>query len=594
MIMIKKIFFVVLSLWSSFAYGREDIKVAEDLRLNHTMWRGGGFCLFDKDRYTIPLNAEKDTAVWYDICFTFASFPNMNEALLSMLTAGSLSMEKTKDAKQLRMWEAIDKSTNGKLSAETQFDGRGLIKVVVCENNRLLTEMFNCQYGLEEDKIFFEMPRVSDTVRYATEDDITPKMSDIVSVRKKGQDLTGVWDFGGYKLSLLSRPPRSLVEKVVNFPLMLNVDSKRISKLGIASNREGNLNKLGFVYWVEKGFFFMSIEDHSVLKFPYELSKDGNTLRVVLKKDSEEMEQRILSDEMEKMGVPRVNSMTDSLLLMDSYNYFKNDSSLKTSIVQRNKKDFFRIVNAMYTCGKRMFGFGMVDPYILFPDARKILNPQAMRPMYESGLDSLMNITLRYETQGGDTVSAVMMGEHRMAAMKTVKRLIFVVPYSYDHHTSDVALMGLNYTYNEKTRALMERFVEDAKQHYVENMVSLSEALMTREDSISFAQGYLAVENISVPQANRNPYAYLRGLTEGYEKRMAAPYSSEDGTVCLISKENIGEDAFVQYVLGTQCGAECQERENYSYYLAGACCGYSGKTLKWKKEDMYAFLKKNK
>lgn len=181
-----------------------------------------------------------------------------------------------------------------------------------------------------------------------------------------------------------------------------------------------------------------------------------------------------------------------------------------------------------------------------------------------------------------------------MAAMKTVKRLIFVVPYSYDHHTSDVALMGLNYTYNEKTRALMERFVEDAKQHYVENMVSLSETLMTREDSISFAQGYLAVENISVPQANRNPYAYLRGLTEGYEKRMAAPYSSEDGTVCLISKENIGEDAFVQYVLGTQCGAECQERENYSYYLAGACCGYSGKTLKWKKEDMYAFLKKNK
>ena len=315
-----------------------------------------------------------------------------------------------------------------------------------------------------------------------------------------------------------------------------------------------------------------------------------------------------------------MRNQDDSVFLMDSYNRLRNDKKFNSPVVQQNKQEILRIVNAIVDAKKSKDSIDMQK--LVLPDCKQILSHR-----YEEVKDSIDSIAkksddenfdvyryeepkeyknfLKYITIKGDTVEKVI--DYAEFAEKMVEQIERVNKrYSSaddDFRYGDILLTAFNMALQGDTIE-MERFRKETEQKYIKNELAKYNAngrinnelaavkLNTKADSISFAQGYFTGKSTADTLSFKDNYNFLEGLTIGYEA-----CKNNIGKIGWLQIINIMESKPLAsqplFMLGIEVGGKGEKDGYEPSFIAGAYYGYAGERTQWQPNDMAAYLKKN-
>ncbi|MBR6042630.1 MAG: hypothetical protein IKP37_08365 [Paludibacteraceae bacterium] len=458
------------------------------------------------------------------------------------------------------------------------------------EEGKKLTfiETFTFKYSSDGEYLLLEVPRCSDNVQFNNGD---KKIK--FSTKKNNGSIEGLWDFGKYKFLITNKAPNGV--DLSGLPINGGkADIGYIFAVSDANIADKRMDKM--LYWTEPGYICIRfIADNLVLKLPYQVSRDGKSLFIKLKKDKDYVpKKRTPFDKL------YLNTLEDSMLLMDNYLHYKNNTKLQQPSIQQNKQDFLRIVNIAYH-NKRNNDSVPLD---LIPGHKILystiqLSPKQVESLSNGNFQQIdQSIDDGYKkyfvclNEKGDTVTiqddywnlAVRIGEGFESANRGQD--------GKPHHHSDICSTAFNYALDDQKQAEIEGFIEETKHCYLRSILSQFDVVATNADSMAFARGFFAGVMALDSMTVKDSYEFLDGVKIGYNA----------------VKNNIGKIGFLQvmsivdckpadkvpiYMMGFEYGTKGAHEKLEAAYVAGAYYGYSGAKCSWTRKELEDYSAKS-
>lgn len=542
-----------------------------DFRLDGTSWQGIKFGLITA-KNPVSVESFKDSCLFYDVELRFINDEYLEGTIKTGLhTESYIKLNKTTDSEYLQGWKNFTRSLDRYMRMLVT---ENIYFIKLEENNKLLiTQQFEFNYTVDDDCLVLEVPRIQKKFIYV---DNNKKKRTYKPTN--GGGIEGLWDNNKVK--------NYFIEKSSFSPSNDSLNRWHGNDGFITYIINGTAKETKLVYWVDSRYLYIaSLSAEIAIILPYEISKDGKSLQIKLKKDK-----NFIAKKRTELDALQMRTMEDSLLLMSNYERFKSDSLLNSTTIQQNKEDFLRIVNGEYR--NRVYGDSI--ELNLFPDSEIVgevaeiaEDSSSLKDSYfitisEDGelnkrkLDSYKELALKY-TDG--IVSTDSKESHRYSRNR--KR---------QHFCGDVIILALNNAFDEQKSSLMEQFVNETKQCFINNVLPKYDAVSTHADSVSFACGFFAGEKLAadsiykLPGVYKDCYEFLDGVSSGYESNKN---DRRLGFLILMGYiSSKARNATNDFMIAMNCGVSGAEAKHEPAYVAGAYYGFSGAKCSWSRKDL--------
>lgn len=278
----KKVLLLLYTLISINVYGAMS-RIGES-RLKGTCWKGieAGFYM---GKNKTDNNTYKDSLLLMDVQLNFN-----NEEVISHIDDEweidstlfyRIWVSKPTNRKSQKVWEKLVKDSRLEASGfekefkEIQNQFYNSMQFEVFDDSTLqFAGVPRLKYRIEKDLMFLEFTRgIDNSVTLPTKQG-TLKKFDIAP--QNNIDLSGTWKYCDGKLLLFKRPDEASIK-----PDSRTILVKEPNCLLFSTDRLGELAN----WWVEGNMFCIQQRKALIIKIPYEVSADGQTFRLILKRN---------------------------------------------------------------------------------------------------------------------------------------------------------------------------------------------------------------------------------------------------------------------------------------------------------------------